>query len=225
MGVDAGSLGFGPPVTPLASGSFPFPLRIGSEGVDGSGRGKGGGEVMDLRAFNLSVTAEPLRWGCDGAGEGVDGPPGVGPSKGEGRFFRGAAPPNISSSEKIVSEVFFRFSPLLLLLLRETPFVLSLTEALGTSFTMGLGGGVGLEGVDSTGGFLGLDGALTSVPLIGSLSCVPPPIFSLIVGRALGAGVDWFPRLDVVFIIEVGSLSLDVFTAGIAGGGGGGMEG
>ena len=221
MGIDAGSLGFGPTDAPLPSGSFPFPLRIGSEGGDGSGRGKGGGEAIGFGAFSLSVTAEPFRWCCGGTGEGVDGPPGVEPSKGEGRFFRGAALPNISSSERIASDVFFRFSPLLLLLLWETPFVLSLMEALDSSFTTGLGGCVGLEGVDSTGGFLGLDVVLTSVPLIGSLSCVPPPIFSLIVGRVLGAGVDWLLRLDVIFVAEIGTLSLAAFAMGVAGGGGG----
>lgn len=117
MAADAGSLGFGPIDVPLPSGSFPFPLRIGSEGGEGSRRGNGGGKTIGLGALSLSVTAEPLRWGCEGAGEGVDGPLAVEPSKGEGRFFRGAALPNISSSERMASAAFFRFSPLLLLLL------------------------------------------------------------------------------------------------------------
>ena len=114
--VDPAGLGFGPMDAPLPSGSFPFPLRIGSGGGGGSERGGGGGEAVGLGAFSLSVTLEPLRCGWEGAGEGVDGPPALGPSKGDGRFFRGAALANISSSEKIASDVFFRFSPLLLLL-------------------------------------------------------------------------------------------------------------
>lgn len=113
MGADAETLGFGPTDAPLPSGSFPFPLRIGSEGGDGSWRTGVGGETAGLGAFSLSVTLDPLRWGWGGTGEGVDGPPGVGPSKGDGRFFRGAALANMSSSEKIASENFFRFSPLL----------------------------------------------------------------------------------------------------------------
>ena len=112
-GVDAGTLVFGPVDTPLPSGSFPFPLRAGSEGGDGSGRTDVGGETVGLGAFSLSVIPEPLRRGWEGAGEGVDGPPAVGPSSGDGRFFRGAALANMSSSEKIASKVFFRFSPLL----------------------------------------------------------------------------------------------------------------
>ena len=112
-GVDPGTLGFGPADAPLPSGSFPFPLRIGSEGGDGPGRTDVGGETVGLGAFSVSVTAKPLRCGWEGAGEGVDGPPAVGSSKGDGRFFRGAALANMSSSEKIVSEVFFRFPPLL----------------------------------------------------------------------------------------------------------------
>ena len=114
MGVEAGALGFGPTDGPLTSGSFPFPLRIGSEGSDGSGCGSVGGEGAGLGAFSLSVMLEPLRCGWEGAGEGVDGPPVVTPSKGDGRFFRGAALASMSSSEKMASEVFFRFSPLLL---------------------------------------------------------------------------------------------------------------
>jgi hypothetical protein len=223
MGADGESLGFGPADAPLPSGSFPFPLRTGSGGGDGSGRGGGGGRAVGLGAFSLSVTAEPLRWGWEGAGEGVDGPTGVEPSKGEGRFFRGAALANISSSEKIVSEVFFRFSPLLLLLLWGTPFVFSLTEgALGSSFT-GLGVGCGLEGVGPTGGFLSFDGALTSVPFAGPLSCALPPIFSLIVGRVACVGGGLFLGTDGSRAFETGSLSLD--TTGVVGGAGGGMEG
>lgn len=113
-GIDAGTFGFGPTDAPLPSGSFPFPLRIGSEGGDGPGRVDVGGETVGLGVFSLSVIPEPLRWGWEGAGEGVDGPPAVEPSKGDGRFFSGAALANTSSSEKVASEVFFRFSPLLL---------------------------------------------------------------------------------------------------------------
>lgn len=221
-GIDAETLGFGPTDVPLPSGSFPFPLRVSSEGGDGSGRVDVGGEGAGLGAFNLSVTPEPLRCGWEGAGEGVDGPPAVEPSRGDGRFFRGAALANMSSSEKIASEVFFRFSPLLS---RETPFVLSLTETLGSSFTAGFGGCGGLEGVDSTGSFLGLAGVSAFVPLTRPLSCDPPPIFSLIVGRVPGVGVDLLPGIDIDCGFETGSLSLAVFIAGVTGGGGGGIEG
>jgi hypothetical protein len=69
-GVDAGTLGFGPTDAPLPSGSFPFPLRIGSEGGDGSGRVDVGGEAVGLGAFSLSVTLEPLRWGWEAPAKG-----------------------------------------------------------------------------------------------------------------------------------------------------------
>ena len=124
----------------------------------------------------------------------MDGPPVVGPSEGDGRFFRGAALASMSSSEKIASEAFFRFSPLLLW---ETPFALSLTEVLGSSFTTGFDGGGGLEGMDATGSFLGLAGVSAPTPLTGPLSCVPPPILSLIVGRVPGVGVDLLPGIDI----------------------------
>ena len=91
----------------------------------------------------------------------------------------------------------------------------------------GFDGGGGLEGVDST-GFFGLAGVLEPTPLTGPLSCVPLPIFSFIVGRALAAGVDLLPGMDIVCPLEPGSLSLPGFTAGVTGGGGGGgggMEG
>lgn len=99
---------------------------------------------------------------------------------------------------------------------------MSLTETLGSSLTAGFGGGGGLEGVDSTGGFLGLAGVLAPMPLTGLLSCVPLPIFSLMLGRAPAVGVDLFGGIDIVCAFESGSLSLAVLTAG---GGGGGMEG
>ena len=109
---------------------------------------------------------------------------------------------------------------------------MGLTGILGSSLTAscgggGGGGGGGLEGLDSTGGFLGFAGVLAPIPLTGPLSCVPPPIFSFIVGRAL-VGVDLLLGMDIVCPFEAGSLSLTVFTTGVTGGGGGGgggMEG
>lgn len=105
---------------------------------------------------------------------------------------------------------------------------MGLTGILGSSLTAGFGGGGGgggLEGVDSTGGFLGFAGVLAPIPLTGPLSCVPPPIFSFIVGRAL-VGVDLLLGMDIVCPFEASSLSLTVFTTGVTGGGGGGgMEG
>ena len=104
---------------------------------------------------------------------------------------------------------------------------MSLTETLGSSLMTGFGGGGGggLEGVDSMGGFLGLAGILAPVPLIGLLSCVPPPIFSFIVGRVPVVGVSLLPGMDIVCPFDTGSLSLAVFTTGVTGGRGGGMEG
>ena len=126
----------------------------------------------------------------------------------------------MSSSEKIASKVFFRFSPLLW----EIPFALCLTETLGSSFVGGFDGS-GLEGMGSA-GFFGLAGVLEPTPLTGPLSCVPLPIFSFIVGRVPAAGVDLLPGMDIVCPFGPGSLSLPVFTAGVTGGrGGGGMEG
>ena len=103
---------------------------------------------------------------------------------------------------------------------------MGLTGTLGSFFTSGLGRGGGLEGTDSTGGFLGFDGVLALAPLTGPFPCVPPPIFNLIVGRALVVGVDL--RSGTCFaspLSETGPLSLAALTAGVAGGGGGGMEG
>ena len=79
--------------------------------------------------------------------------------------------------------------------------------------------------MDSTGGFFGLAGVLELTPLAGLLSCVPLPIFSFIVGRAPAVGVDLLPGIDIVCPLGPESLSLPVFTAGVVGGGGGGIEG
>ena len=99
-------------------------------------------------------------------------------------------------------------------------------EALGSSFTADFGGGGGLEGVGSIGGLLGLAGVTPPVPLTGPLSCVPLPIFSLIVGRVPGVGVGLLPGVVLVCDLETGSLSLTVFITGVTGGGGGGgMDG
>lgn len=102
---------------------------------------------------------------------------------------------------------------------------MGLTETLGSSFATGFDGSGGLEGVGSAGGRLGLAGAFAPTPLTGLLSCVPPPIFSFIVGRTPTVGAGLFPGMDIVCPFEPGSLPLATLAAGVTGGGGGGMEG